>query len=829
VAEQRGRRRIAVLAGVIGAAALMTTSAANVSARPQIVLRQPSTTDGSASAAAPAVGSNASVSGDGRYYVAQGLPPRPEAESASAVEPVEGTGSADSRTSTIYLTDRETNSTTELTPVPAGVRPGDSIHPVISGDGCSVVIVTEMPLDVFRDDDTGERWDVYRSRLPLCGGDFGGWELVSTRSDGSTLARDDVSIVDTPAMSRSGSVIAYTHPADRIIDGAGLTTISVVDVTVPIDSPARSQLAAGAPITSPNTTFVHRGLDPPAFSGDGRFLAYRSDAASTDAVPGWGSGLVAGGSVTRQVFAWDRDELDPFLAVRLISARPDGSTATADSSEPVVSRDGRVVAFTSADAGFAPSAVVSCPVECPTQIYRNDRDLDENGRFDEPGRTSMRLLSAESGTEPPVAGTASSSEPTMSADGHLVAFVTKATNLQLVRAAGGGGEPTDGDLLIADASSGELTRLSVSADGVRPAVAAHARPHLSETGRTVVFDTLAAAELIGPGTPGGRTIVARSSTPGLSLAEADLGTTLVGFASDEWYISVINSGSSSFLPATVSVSDRRFTINELESTCALDVPVPPGGDCTVRLSFTPSAPGPVSATLTVAEAGYQATSISTRVRGAGGDPTLRISPAGKDVGPVTVGASATEFFLDVKNISMLPTSISSVTIDGANAGDFVVTTNNCANRPLNSRANCSVGVTFTPTAAGRRTGVVRLSTPAGQYTTMVIAGDGVFAPTLEFQDDPVVAGDDMVLIGHGYAPDTPVTILFGDGGGTPTAGRTTDMGDLLMIVPLAADARGGQRTVVVHGDDGSVASASLTVVPISDDLAGMPGFGLGGS
>jgi len=817
VAEQRGRRRFAVLAGVTVAGVLVSAVAAEVSARPSIVLQQPSAEASAAAAGVtPVHGAFASVSGDGRYHVSQGAPPAP----------ADATVAPDTRTSTIWFTDRETNTTLELTPVPAGLRAGDTIRPVISGDGCSVVIITEMALDVFRDDDTGDRWDVYRSRLPLCGGELGGWELVSIRSDGSTLARDDVSIVDTPAVSRSGSIIAYTHPADHIIDSSGLTTISVVDVAVPIDGAERSQLVAGAPIISPNTTFVHRGLDQPALSGDGRFVAFRSDAASQDAVPGWGSGQVAGEAATRQIFAWDRNELDPFLAVKLISARPDTSPATSDASEPVISRDGRVVAFTSADMGLVPSAITQCSPACPTQIYRVDRDLDENGRFDEPGRTSTQLMSAVSGTEPPVAGTAMSSAPTMSADGHLIAFVTKATNLQLVAAAGGG-EATDGDLLIADATTRRLTRLSVSSDGIRPAVAAHARPHLSDTGRTVVFDTLAASELLGTVTPGGRSVVSLSGTPSVSLAEADLGTTLVGFSSDEWYIAAINNGTSSFLPATVSVSDGRFTINEAESTCTLDVPVPPGDDCTVVLSFTPSSPGPVTATLTVAEAGYQAASVSTRVRGAGGDPSLRIYPAGHDLGVVTVGTAGTEFFFDVKNISMLSTSIRSVTVDGAFFADFVVTTNNCANRPLNSRATCSVGVTFTPTGAGRRNGLVRVSTPSGQYTTMVVAGDGFYAPTLEFPDDEVVAGDQMVLVAHGYAPDTPVTILFGDGPGTLTSARTSETGDLSVSIPVPLGDRGGLRTVVVKGEDGSVSTGQVTILPVDAEIPGMPGFGLG--
>ena len=81
------------------------------------------------------------------------------------------------------------------------------------------------------------------------------------------------------------------------------------------------------------------------------------------------------------------------------------------------------------------------------------------------------------------------------------------------------------------------------------------------------------------------------SPPTLSLAEGDLGTTLVGFSSDEWYVAVNNDGPTTFIPSKASVSDRRFTVNQEQSTCALGVPVPPGGDCTVRLTFTPAPRG----------------------------------------------------------------------------------------------------------------------------------------------------------------------------------------------------------------------------------------------
>lgn len=819
--DHRVRRRLAVLTGLLCAGALLSTSAHDARARPTIVLEQSDVATAAGVAVSQAVvSSHPSVSGDGRFYVAQGDP-------------------ADERTSTIYFTDRDGNVTTEITAPPAGVRPGDSVNPVISGDGCTVVIVTEMALDVFRDDDLGERWDVYRARLPQCGGQLGGWELVSTRSDGSALARGDVTSTDTPSVSRSGADVAYTHPADHLLDGEGLTTISLVDLTASVDSDERSVLVAGAPITSPNTTFTYSGLDQPALSGDGRYLAYRSDASSAEAVPVWGPGEVAGGPATKQVFVWDRDEADPFVAVKLVSVRPDGSPSTAGAADPVLSREGDVIAFTSNDVGLVPAVFPDCPQGCPRQVFRVDRDVDDNGWYDESGRTSITMVSAVAGTAPPVAGVTSSFDPTVDADGQLVAFATKATNLQPIEA-GGGGDATDGDILLYDAAAGRLTRLSMTPDAIHPAVGANARPQLNDTGRTVVFDSLVAGQFVADrsveGTPApGRNVVALSNQPRVTLAEADLGTTVVGLPSDEWYVAVINTGTSSFVPASVRVNDGRFTINQDDSTCSLGVAVPPGGDCTVKLSFTPSAPGPISATLTVAEAGFQATQATSRIRGAGGDPTLRIDPAGADLGDLVVGTQGGEFVFDVQNISLVPTTIKDVVVQGANWGDFVVSSNNCANRPLNPRATCTVGVAFTPTGAGRRTAVVRVSTPAGQYTTMVLAGDGHFSPTLELPTGEIRAGDDVTVLGHAFPPNGDVAIVWGDAAGETTVATANAYGELSAVIRVAPNDRGGIHRIVgvavspTATIDGSVATGTISVVPgAADDAVGLPGFGLSG-
>ena len=239
----------------------MSSSTGGVGASPQFVLSQAEVApvDVDTAAVGTAIGAHPSVSGDGRYVVFQGAPLSPD----------------DARTSTIFFTDRESGATTELSPVPEGLRAGDTVQPVISGNGCTVVAVTQMALDVFRDDDTGDRWDVYRSTLPHCDGTVGDWELVSSRTGSGGIARDDV-VVARPTTSRSGTLIAYTHPADHLFDAEGITTISLVDATVPIDDPLR--LAVRCRLAR---RLAHRHVHP-CRTGPTRAVGQRCNTLRTD-------------------------------------------------------------------------------------------------------------------------------------------------------------------------------------------------------------------------------------------------------------------------------------------------------------------------------------------------------------------------------------------------------------------------------------------------------------------------------------------------------------------------------------------------------------------
>src|SRR5215210_1532224 len=79
-----------------------------------------------------------SISGDGRWVVFS--------------------GTVGDRVS-VFRTDRSNDSTVELSVVPDGVPPGDTVLPQISADGCVVVAISQVAFDLFRDNDRDPRFD----------------------------------------------------------------------------------------------------------------------------------------------------------------------------------------------------------------------------------------------------------------------------------------------------------------------------------------------------------------------------------------------------------------------------------------------------------------------------------------------------------------------------------------------------------------------------------------------------------------------------------------------------------------------------------------------
>lgn len=794
-----------VVAAAVGAAALPVAA----SSRASTDVPEPR---------APVAGATPSISGDGQLVAFAGAP-----------------SAADGRSSTVWLHDRRTGTVSELTTPVNGVRLGNSVAPAISADGCIVAVVTEMAYDLYRDEDTGQRWDVYRLVLPACTLVPSGWELVSAVSHpgAPSQADDGVDPGDRPAVSGSGAAIAYTT---RFGTSKDLQAVVVADMTVPVDQPGHLARVAGTPQATPDTTFRYRGLREPSISADGSVIAFTSDARSDLAVPTWDVGAAAGAFAASQVYVWDRSRTDPTTAVLAASAA--SGHANGEARAPALSSDGRYVAFESTSTDLVAGATTpSCAATCVSEVYRVER---AGGSVALVSRApSDPSTAAQPGA--PVGADLGATRPAISADGSQVAFVSRATNLMPTNPSRGG-EVADGDVIVAEVATGVLRRASTQADGITPAPAANGHPQMSATGRVVVFDSLVASLFPSPGVPAapavdpasptvsptasptaGRTarqVVAIEVQPVLALSDLDVGTVAVGVAGPEWRVAAVNRGPSTFVPATVTSSNPDFAITG--GTCQLGLPVAPGDFCTVLVVLTPSKPGRITGKVTVAEGGARPASVSSVLSGAGGEPILAPQGSGSALlAPTVVGRRSDPVELGIENVGLLPTRVRTAEVVGVDPHDFAVDASGCTKVTLDSGTACQVRVSFTPTAAGDRTAVVNVVTSTGQYTSLLVIGTGVYQPTMTVPDGAVQAGRSVEVTGAGFPAGVPVALSWSDDPSHAVVVTADGAGGFTTSFPVSPVERGGDRQLVAQAPD-AIASVAVDVTRVGTSRSPLP-------
>gem|GEM_PF-961074 len=242
---------------------------------------------------------------------------------------------------------------------------------------------------------------------------------------------------------------------------------------VTIDADGNEGSAFAAPAATKSGVYISRITSPPDgsvlsggsdsadVSDDGRYVVYASDAANLTA------GDTNGFS---DIFLYDRVTEE----TRLISRGPGGAQADGQSLAPVISGDGRWIAFSS-----EASNLVVGDMNGVSDIFLYDRSLDGQSEFDAPGNTALTRISLSSG-EPD----GDSHAPAINADGSIVAFGSEAANLLAEDA------DTNGDIYVYDRPHGTLTLASVSTDGVKSDGFSGA-PSISADGKRVVFESYA--------------------------------------------------------------------------------------------------------------------------------------------------------------------------------------------------------------------------------------------------------------------------------------------------------------------------------------------------
>ena len=316
----------------------------------------------------------------------------------------------------------------------------------------------------------------------------------------------------------------------------------------------------------------------------------------------------------------------------------------------------------------------------------------------------------------------------------------------------------------------------------------------------------------------------------MPFANQAIGTTSAGQA-----VVLTNTGTLLVIISGITVSGDFAQTNTCSSGWIRIITIVPGGSCTVNVTFSPTATGARSGTLTIYD---NATDRPHNVplTGTGEVPTVTLKPSPVGFGGQTVGTTSAPQIVTLTNTSDVVVTITNVAIAGANASDFALT-NNCSGT-LQPKAACTMSLTFKPSAGGSRTAALTITdnaTAGAQSVPLngigLVPGVALFPPNLAFANQPVgttSAPQTITLTNTGSSPLTINSIAAsGDFAQTNNyVGVVVPTGSFSITVtftPTATGTRTGTLTIQdtsaagqeIVGLTGMGAQPALTISPTS--------------
>lgn len=247
-------------------------------------------------------------------------------------------------------------------------------------------------------------------------------------------------------------------------------------------------------------------------------------------------------------------------------------------------------------------------------------------------------------------------------------------------------------------------------------------------------------------------------TPSLSFSPspASFGNQNVGTTGSPVTITVSNVGTASQVLSTpyftITGTNSTNFANTGAGTCANGGTIAASSSCTVILTFTPSATGARTATLTI-----QGTVFATdTLNGTGTAPVIGLSPSPAAFGNQAVSTTSSPLTVTLSNTGTSAQVLGTpyFTISGTNASNFAnAGTGSCSNGgTIAISGSCTVNLTFTPSATGSRTATLTVNGTVSAIDSLTGTGT---APAVSLNPVSIAFGNQTVSTSSG---NTPVTL-----------------------------------------------------------------------
>jgi hypothetical protein len=186
-------------------------------------------------------------------------------------------------------------------------------------------------------------------------------------------------------------------------------------------------------------------------------------------------------------------------------------------------------------------------------------------------------------------------------------------------------------------------------------------------------------------------VLLQATTVALSDTSLKFALQLVGTTSTAQAVTLTNSGPIALTISSITASGDFLQKNNCGSSLAA------GESCTIKVAFRPSAKGFRTGSVTITD---DAADSPQRIKLTGTGTVVQLSPSALDFGNQIVGTTSDPQTATITNISSEDLRILGVGLSGENFGDFAETTTCGSNLPAGG--SCTINVTFTPTAKGRK-------------------------------------------------------------------------------------------------------------------------------
>jgi len=205
----------------------------------------------------------------------------------------------------------------------------------------------------------------------------------------------------------------------------------------------------------------------------------------------------------------------------------------------------------------------------------------------------------------------------------------------------------------------------------------------------------------------------------LSSVSLNFGNQQVGVKSSALIETVTNNQTVALNISGISASGDFTQTN----TCSQ--PVPPNGNCTISVYFTPSTTGTRTGTLTITDDAASSPQTAS-LTGVGVSSAISITPSTLTFGTLVVGATGAGQKVTVSNTGFVNITINSLAV----SGDYTET-GTCSGATLTPGENCTITVTFSPNITGTLPGDLTIyDTSTGAPHVVTLNGSGELAVTM---------------------------------------------------------------------------------------------------